>query len=494
MLRRFLSPLSASIVVSVLAMLTTGICSADSLSEALRAKRYQDVLTTSDSLLKKSPGQSSSWTARLWTARALALKGLGRDRESVSSFETALQYSPDSLPALQGIVEVTYRSRDPRASSFLDQLIRRSPENGVAQAMAGVLAFEAGKYQLALQHFGRSGAETSRNEQAYFLYGACLLMEHRYSEAIPTFEQSLAAHSDSDNVRFDLGYAQLLAGKPADAVETLRPFANEVNAGAADALNLLASAEIYNGQVESAIAHLHKAVELAPKEEQNYIDLTVLCIQHDMLKAADEIAEAGSQSVPASARLHALRGVINAQSGKYEEAAADFERANELDPETEYGATGLGVLYTEMNQPDKAISVIDERLRNDPNNAMLNYFLAEALMRQATVTGSLNFASTRNALLTAVRLKPDLAKAHSLLGKLYLRGGDYQQAVNELQLALQYDPADRMALSQLAIAFRHLGHSSEASAALKKLKDIIVMQSQSVAPAQNRIRIAHDSN
>ena len=49
-----------------------------------------------------------------------------------------------------------------------------------------------------------------------------------------------------------------------------------------------------------------------------------------------------------------------------EDAAAYFERANRLDPDEQYGAAGLGVLYSETDRGEAAIKVLRERLRNNP--------------------------------------------------------------------------------------------------------------------------------
>ena len=176
--------------------------------------------------------------------------------------------------------------------------------------------------------------------------------------------------------------------------------------------------------------------------------------------------DAGLQHVPESARLHTLRGILKAQLGKYEEAASEFELANRLDPSRQYGAAGLGVLYTEMRQPDLASAVLRERLKKSPGDSTLNYLLAQALVQEGVEPGTAEFSETLDALIAATRAQPDLAKAHSLLGKLYVSAENYPKAVEELKLAARYDATDRMARSQLAIALRRLGRDEEAAAAI----------------------------
>ena len=458
--------------IALLASIATGICLADSLSDALRSGRFQDALTLSDALLKTQPRDPV-----VWTGRGIALAGLSRDRESISSFEKALQISPAFLPALKGAAEAGYRSRDQRTAGFLDRLIRLEPGNGVAHAMAGVLAFEADDCRRAVSHFEKARAETAANQQAWPLYGACLVAVDRAADAAAVFEQLLASHPESDLARFNLGYAQVLAHRNADAVKTLEPLASGPEPKA-DALNLLAAAQAAEGRLESAVAHLQQAIRLAPKDERNYLDLAALCMQNESGGTAVAIVDAGLENLPQSARLHTVRGILKAQLGKHDDAAAEFDLANELDPGRRYGAAGLGVLYTETRQADLAATVLRERVRTSPGDATLNFLLAQALMQEGAEPGSPGFAEAVRCLRLAVGARPDFARAHSLLGKLYVQSGDYTQAVEQLRLAAKYDPSDRMAFSQLAIALRRLGRNEEAAAAVEALKRIVIVDAQ----------------
>src|SRR5215472_3768060 len=115
-------------------------------------------------------------------------------------------------------------------------------------------------------------------------------------------------------------------------------------------------------RLESEVARLQRAIRLAPKEEGNYVDLAGLCMQNESGDTAVAIVEAGLAILPQSARLHTLRGVLKAEVGKYDDAAAEFDLANRLDPSRQYGAAALGVLYTETHQADLAATVLRERL------------------------------------------------------------------------------------------------------------------------------------
>lgn len=439
-------------------LLAVALGAADSLADALAGGRFQDALEMADSLLQTNPRDP-----RLWTARGLALGGLGRRQDSLASLDRALQIDPNFVPALQGASETTYRSRDKRAATYLEKLLRREPANETAHAMAAVLAFEARDCPAAVGHFEQSRRQVESNELASSQFGHCLLQLGRAEQAVKIFERL----PSSSNNRYNLAVAQLQARRPADAVATLQPLAA---AGDAEAVNLLAAAQAAEGHLESAIASLRRAAQLSPQDERNYLDLAVLCQKHEALGLAGEILDAGLRRLPGSARLHAMRGVLHAQLAELDQASAAFEQAARLQPDQAYASMGLSVLLGQTGRLEGAARLLREKLAQAPGDATLNYLLADALLREGVAPHQPEFAEAREALRRAIRAQPDFAKARATLGKIYMREGDAERAVQELETALRYDPDNRPALSQLLAALRKLGRDEEASAVAARLR------------------------
>ena len=228
----------------------------DSLSAALASRQYREALEIADAEVKAHPADP-----RLWTARGIALKGLGRMRESIESFGKALAIDARFVRALEGSSEAAYASRDPRAEKFVARLLELQPNNQTAHGMAGALAFERRDCGAAAAHFEKSHREIDNSAPALAQFGECLVQLNRASEAAGVFERLLSLHPASETVRYNLGLSQLMAEQPRDAIATLQPLQTSP-----DALNLLAAAEVSQGKVEAAIADLRKATELAPNE------------------------------------------------------------------------------------------------------------------------------------------------------------------------------------------------------------------------------------
>lgn len=454
---------------------------ADSLAVLLAERRFADALKTADSLLKNHPRDP-----RLWTARGIALSGLNRPKEGIASFDRALRIQPSFAAALQAASETAYRSRDSRAAAYLQKLLTVEPASEPAHAMAAVLAFEKDDCGNAVAHFTRSPGQMRGNDLASSQFGHCLLELGRPEDAARVFEQQIANTSANGYARYNLAVAQLQEGNAEKAIETLAPLGESPDS---DALNLLAAAQAAAGRTQEALGTLRKAAGAAPQDERNYLDLALLCQKSGAPGAAVEFLDAGLRRLPRSARLYATRGVLWAQLGELDKAEADFERAGFLEPDEAYASAGLSVLFTETGRADGAAALLRRKLARAPDDPTLNCVLADALIREGIQPDQPEFSEARQALLRATRARPNFARAHATLGKLYLRENKVAEAIRELELALRLDPANRPALNQLSVALRKAGRRMEADAVSERLRRQYERDLEAEAVRQ-RVRLA----
>ena len=420
---------------------------------------------------------------RLLAARGLALERLNRDQDALQSFEKSLAISPKFLIALEGAAEITYRTHDPKTTDYLSRILQQDPQNAAAHGMAGALAFEEHDCPAANRHFAAAEPALNDNPLALAQWGECLLAEDEAHLATKQLGQSLRLRPQDKTVSYNLALALHLDHHDEEALEITKTLAAD-----SDVLNLVGS--IYAGQdkVADAIAAFRKATELDPKNEQNYIDLASLCLDHQSFDIAADIVNVGIANIPDSAALYTLRGAIAAQTSNMEQSAADFERANRLKPDASYGDVGLSLLLGQQSQLDEAIAVIRSRLERAPNDAKPNFLLADLLMRKSGDAQESGQDEARRLLMKAVRLQPDFAKAHAALGKLLLKSGQVDAAIVELKVALEKEPNDRVALNQYVLALTRLHRTEEARAAAERLRDVLA-EDRRAEVRKNRIRI-----
>jgi tetratricopeptide (TPR) repeat protein len=459
---------------------------ADDLTDALNAGRFADVVRLADARLTRTPRD-----ARVWTIRGIALDRLQRLPESLQSFERALAIDPQSRAALQGATEVAYRARDPKAAALVTRVLAQDPANGTAHAMAGVLAVESGHCQQGVEHFRQSGQALDGNAAALTQFGGCLMRLHRSTEAVEVFERLLRQSGDTPDARYNLAVALLDAGRTEEALTQARA-AMTASPRDPEVLSLFASASAASGQVEPAIAALRSAIEIAPDNERHYLDLALICLDHDAADLAMDVVDAGLARIPESARLHTMRGAIHADRAELEEAVQDFERARTLGPDELYGSVGLSLVLRQSERIPEAIVLLRQKLARHPADATLNYLLADALLRSDPDPASAEFREARRALGRALKTNPGFASAKAALGKVLLRAGELPGAVGALEAAVKLDPSNRVALNQLVLAYRQLGRTSEARATAEALKASLA-RDRDAEVARNRVRLVKGS-
>jgi tetratricopeptide (TPR) repeat protein len=434
---------------------------------ALERKQFDEALRLLAPLVGSAPENP-----RLRTLEGMALSGLGRSAEALRCFREALQSAPEYLPALLGAAELEFRLRDPAAEARLNAVLRRQPANPTAHGMLGVLAYEKNDCVTAVRHFDAGATAVEGNVVALWQHGHCLMRLRRPEGAAAVFERLRGLRPQDGAVMYNLALALYESGRAGEAAAVLEPLLGAERPDS-DVVSLAAAALEAAGQTPRAVSLLQRAIRQYPAEERHYVDLAVICLEHDAPKLAAEVLEAGLRNLPQSSRLYAMRGVVNGQLARFAQAEADFEKAAQLEPEKGFGQVGLSVVLQRLGREEEAAAKLREYLRRDPRDAGANWMLAQVLVRSGSVPGTQEFQEARAALERAVSSDPKLVPARTLLGKLYLQAGETEKAIRELEQAIELDPEDRTAVYQLMVALRAAGRQAELAKLLSRVRELI---------------------
>lgn len=450
------------------------------------AQQDQQALTPQQILGQLEPRlRQQPHNPRLLAAQGVALESLHRDQEALQSFRRSLEISPKFLAALEGAAEVSYRIHSPDAMGYISRILDQDPHNATAHAMAGEVAFEAGTCTEANRHFAAAGKESTGRVTTLLHWGECLLKNGNAGMAARRFESAAVMAPEDPHILYELALALFIDLQYDPALGAVKRVPED-----AKTLNLAGNIYAAQGKLTDAIASFRRATELDPKEEQNYVDLASLCLDHQSFDVARDVVNVGIANIPDSAALFTLRGAIAAQTSDVEQSAMDFEHARRLQPNAEYGDVGLSLLLRQQNQIDQAITLIRKRLTRNPGNARMNFLLADLLLQDA----SLNRRGEPERLLRkTIKLDPKLAKAHAALGKLLLQENRPEAAAPELTRALELDSQDRVALNQYILTMKRLNRLDEANAAAQRLRDVLA-QDRLDEVRRNRVRLIQPSD
>jgi Flp pilus assembly protein TadD len=154
------------------------------------------------------------------------------------------------------------------------------------------------------------------------------------------------------------------------------------------------------GQTGRAVAHLEKAVRLAPD----------YCLAHIHL------------------------GVLYHSLGRLEEAEEAYLHARRLSRNNPLPLINLGEIYLKKGQTELAIEMLREATSITPTPALAFYSLGIALLRADELT------EAEKALLRAKSLDPKLERVRLILANVYLRTQDPGRRLEQLEAYLDEYP------------------------------------------------------
>ena len=223
-------------------------------------------------------------------------------------------------------------------------------------------------------------------------------------------------------------------------------------------------------KVEKAIQAFEKALHIAPYHKAARRNL------HQLLRAkgfkalaakdfdtATPIFERVLQMEPLDAPTYQLMGNGYAQAGKFETAIAYYQKAIDINPVDALTRQNLaqcynnyGVTLRNREEWDAAIDAYRNALRLMSTFHIAHTNLSDAFTRKAKAhseAGELDEAVL--AYLELQKLHPHEAHIHNLLGELYLKKGDYAEALSAFQHVYNANPRADHALHNLIAAYHH---------------------------------------
>lgn len=283
----------------------------------------------------------------------------------------------------------------------------------------GVDAQSAGDLDLAETRF-REAANLDPTLAAAFTGLAGVAMQReQYQEAASFAEQAIAIDPGDFRalqLRYE-AYRQLGdAAKTADAAEALQK-AGGGEAAAAMLFN--EGAEAYNsGNLAVAKSKFEQVVVLNPELVQAHVALGAIYLRDRQYPAAQKEAEAALQREPNNIKAMQIRYDAARLGGDMATAKATLDTLVQADPE--WAATGLFQHAVELynkNQTAEAITALEEVLKVRPDHARAHYILGLALFNTGDMAGAKQHLQR---FLELTPDDPDAAVAKEMLG--YVKG------------------------------------------------------------------------
>ena len=257
--------------------------------------------------------------------------------------------------------------------------------------------------------------------------------ERRYDQAALHFTQAIGACGSSAPLLLALGQAQLLARRPADALETLARIA-EGDSDYVQALKVAAKAHYLLGRDARAEEALARAAARAPRDAEIPYDL----------------------------------GRMYYQQGRHAQAAESFRRAIALDPRAYKAWDNLGLASEALGDTAQArkyyLQAIALVHKDHPGYDVVYANFADLMLRLGEYERAFDLAAE------AAERNPDEPRNLFLAGKALVQLERSDLSVRWLEQAITLDPDYPEPHYLLAQVYRRLGRFADAERALKSFR------------------------
>jgi arylsulfatase A-like enzyme/Tfp pilus assembly protein PilF len=215
------------------------------------------------------------------------------------------------------------------------------------------------------------------------------------------------------------------------------------------------------GNLQAAATRCRELIGRRPEMPLSYLYLAHIERERGQLDSGVEALRRAVDLAPDNAEAVALLGAYLTQAGKAAEASVTLERyERNHEPDVEV-LTSHGLALAKLGRTQDALAILEQARQLDSSNAML-------LVHDATIRlmGS-DRDGARRQFEAALRMNPDLARAHSSLGILDVEDRRLVDAATHWKAATSADPREFETILGIGLSLQREGRTAEARAALE---------------------------
>lgn len=304
------------------------------------------------------------------------------------------------------------------------------------------------------------------NAEAYAHLGFLEARQEHYKDAVTFYRKAAILNPSMPELQLNLGLSLFKSGELRQAIQTFTPLLKKTPPSTPEALRyktLIGMAYYGLGEYADAVPYLRTA---AARDSQYLLPLAQSClwsrqypcvlnVYHQILELNAESAEADMLAGEAMDGLRNKDGAIQA-----------FREAVKANPREPYVHFGLGYLLWTQHQLPEAASEFKAELANIPGQPYAMTFLADCYLQMNNPEKALPL------LEKALSIDPKIARVHLDLGTLYADSGRKDEALRELKTACSLTPDDADIHWKLARLYQAMGRQDEAKIEFDKTKKL----------------------
>lgn len=310
------------------------------------------------------------------------------------------------------------------------EILKANPKDAEARGLKASFLLDKGDVDAAANELQSVVTAAPDNFVARFNLGRAYFSKNDLEQARLQFEAALKLRPDYMPARLALTQLALRRNDPDVALkyaqETLK-----MNPNSGVSTLMEAAAYLRKGEYDEARALLDRILKANPNQADSLLELAVL----DLMQK------------------------------RYKEAEEPFRKAYTVDPSNPRGLLGLAEIHFLQNEPDKAVEVIADEAKKQPQRADLKKELATAEYRARQFDKSV---SDFQSIVDKFKDSPlEQADLYSRMGMAYQASGNDPKAIESMLKARQLAPGSVGYISTLALFYDHANKQADALAAYR---------------------------
>jgi len=321
------------------------------------------------------------------------------------------------------------------------KVIALDPNSGAAHVNLGVAYMRDKRWDEALAELRKAKTLSPDESGIQLNIGLTYYRKNDFSSAIGPFTEVLQRKPDSIQARYLLGLCYFFGNKYKEASDTLVPLwdRESTNLNYLYVLTIAASKSSYSELKARAFDQM-LAIGRGTSEFHMYAGKAWLA-EHDTGKALTEFHYAAAAR-PDMPMVHYFLGRTYLEQHAYPEATVELERDVAIEPSFAYNYEDLGILYSQLNQPDKAEGYFRQAIEHD-NSLVNSWFGLAKLYRDAA-----RYKEALEMVDHALALAPHSASLHYTRGQALAKLGQTTQAREEFDLTAKLHKSSNDLLQQ----------------------------------------------
>ncbi len=377
----------------------------------------------------------------------LNLLSLGKTQEVLERAEVWHKQDRTSEDALY-LLGLAYLFLEDYESSikYLKRALQKSKKNYQYLGNLGVALLRNKEYDSAIYHLQKALKEQPDYYDAGYNLGCAYLENQQADEALKLFHALTDKVPDNMNYLCAVADAHREKGQWQKAVAIYEKVLTTHDL--ARAHNNLGGLLQHFGELDRAVEHCKKAIELSPADISAYKNLGDCYVQLEMLDEAMEAYADAYDINSESSELCVAIGDVWQEVGDRQEASTWFDKAVQLDEGNIKAQCGLAKLVSDTLGTDAAIEMLEPLLEENSDNIDLLLLLSDVYWDDGD-------ADLAMQLLEKVRaLQPQRLIVLSKMGHILSSSGDVDQAVAIYNEALGQNANFVPALNGLATTLK----------------------------------------